>query len=132
TVTIVKRPENVFYVACIPKSFLDQDALANLSAMSLLAILFDRKSPLYIISRDLLAMDLVLDGMRRDWAKTNEIKAIFIPWSSVKRFLAEQSQQRKVQLVKTMLELGEPPEIATPPPVATPPPIMAATQLTPA
>jgi len=120
TVTTVTGAEYFFYVVCIPKSILEQGRLANLGAVSLLGHLFARKSRLYIISRDLSAMDLVFETMMNAWKEDRAIKADFIPWSYVTKFLGEKSDQKKMQLVKTMLKLEKLPGIATPLPVVAP------------
>ncbi|SRR6266446_2911992 len=120
TVTTVTHSEYLFYVVCIPKSILEQDSLPNLGAVGLLGHLFARKSRLYIISRDLSAMDLVFDTMMDAWKEDREIKADFIPWGHVTKFLGEKIEQKKIQMLKTMLKLEKLPDIGTLPPVAAP------------
>lgn len=126
TVTVVlKGTELVFYAICVPKSILEEGRQANLGAISLLGHLFAKKSVLYIISRDLSAMDLVFDTMMNTWRDEKDIKTTFLPWSHITKFLGEKSDQKKLQLVKTMLKLDKLPGVTAPAPVASP------TELTP-
>jgi hypothetical protein len=115
TVTKINSQEYSFYVICIPKSILEYAKPANLGAISLLGFLFAKSSVVYIISRDLAVMDLGFEPMIDDWSETRSVKAVFVPWPHVTKFLSEKSDPKKLQLIKTMLKLDKLPRISAAP-----------------
>ena len=124
TVTVVNGPET-FYVICVPKSILEQAKQANLGAFLLIGELFADRSLIYVISRDLGLMDLGFQTMIDNWTRRRSIKAKFISWAEVMRFLNEKNEPRKVKLIKVMLELDRLPK-------AEPAPTNEPTNITPA
>lgn len=118
TVTVVNSQECSFYVICIPKSILEQAKEENLGRITLLGGVFAKSGVVYIISRDLAAMDLGFETIIDDWAETRSVKALFVPWPYVTKFLSEKSDAKKVQLVTTMLKLDKLPRITAAPAAA--------------
>jgi len=109
TVTVVKGRE-IFYIICVPKSILEQAKQLHLGAFSLIGDLFADRSLIYVISRDLVLMDLGFQTMIDNWATRRSIKAKFISWAEVARFLNEKNEAKKVKLIKVMLELDRLPK----------------------
>ena len=118
TVTVVKGPET-FYFICVPKSILEQAKQLYLGAFSLIGDLFADRSLIYVISRDLVLMDLGFQTMIDNWATRRSIKAKFISWAEVVRFLNEKNEPKKVKLIRVMLELDRLPK-AEPAPATDP------------